>query len=163
MILISASGLGRQYAGDPVFLDLRFEVRTGERIGLVGPNGAGKTTLMKLLARAEEPDWGNLYVRPSIRVSLLRQEPDFDPDQPLMSVARSGLASLIDLQREMEEAAQEMAAAEDDDERQRATRRYDEIHDRIEHQDAYSIEHRVEEVLNGLGFASTDFHRAAGT
>ena len=70
-----------------------------------------------------------------------------------MDVARSGLASLIDLQRELEEAAQEMAEAEDDADRDRATRRYDELHDRLEHQDAYSIDHRVEEILGGLGFA----------
>src|ERR1700729_319778 len=108
MILISAHGLGRQYVGDPVFSDLAFEVRAGERIGLVGPNGAGKTTLMKLLAGTEQPEYGNLYIRQSIRVSLLRQEPDFSTEQTLMSVARSGLASLIDLQREMEEAANEM-------------------------------------------------------
>src|SRR3954453_12204934 len=119
MILTSASGLGRQYAGDPIFRDLKFEVRAGERIGLVGPNGAGKTTLMKLLAGTDQPDYGSLYVRPSIRVSLLRQEPDFADDQTLMAVARSGLASLIDLQREMEEAAQEMAEAEDDPDRER--------------------------------------------
>ena len=163
MILVSASGLGRQYSGDPIFQDLKFEVRTGERIGLVGPNGAGKTTLMKLLARTEEPDYGNLYVRQSVRVSLLRQEPDFAPDQTLMSVARAGLASLIDLQREMEEAAQEMAEAEDDAESARATRRYDELHDQLQHQDAYSIEHRVEEILGGLGFPQTDFDRSART
>ncbi len=163
MILISASGLGRQYAGDPIFQDLRFEVRAGERIGLVGPNGAGKTTLMKLLAGTEQPDYGSLYVRPSIRVSLLRQQPDFTDDQTLMSVARSGLASLIDLEREMEEAANEMAEAEDDDDRARATRRYGELHDRLLHQDAYSIEHRVEEILSGLGFPTTDFHRSART
>src|SRR6476646_5378726 len=111
MILVTAQGLGRQFAGDPVFAELRFEVRTGERIGLVGPNGAGKTTLMRLLAREDQPDYGSLYVRPSIRVSLLRQEPDFSTDQRLMAVARSGLAALIDLQREMEEAAQEMSEA----------------------------------------------------
>ena len=163
MILVSANGLGRQYAGDPIFQDLRFEVRTGERIGLVGPNGAGKTTLMKLLARTEQPDYGSLYVRQSVRVSLLRQEPDFSPDQTLMSVARTGLASLIDLQREMEEAAQELSEAEDDAERARATRRYDELHDQLEHQDAYSIEHRVEEILGGLGFPRTDFDRSART
>jgi ATP-binding cassette, subfamily F, member 3 len=163
MIVISANGLGRQYAGDPVFQDLKFEVRSGERIGLVGPNGAGKTTLMKLLAGTEQPDYGSLYVRPSIRISLLRQQPDFAPEQTLMSVARAGLASLLDLQRELEEAAQEMGVAEDDVERARASRRYDELHHQLQHQDAYSVDHRVEEILTGLGFPTTDFDRAATT
>src|SRR5262249_32302233 len=71
MILISANDLGRQYSGDPIFQGLAFEVRAGERIGLVGPNGAGKTTLMQLLAGNDQPDYGNLYTRPGIRVSLL--------------------------------------------------------------------------------------------
>ncbi|MBV8677486.1 MAG: ABC-F family ATP-binding cassette domain-containing protein [Planctomycetaceae bacterium] len=163
MILISANGLGRQFAGDPVFQDLKLEARAGERIGLVGPNGAGKTTLMRVLAGRDQADYGNLSIRPGIKVSLLRQEPDFAPDQTLMEVAKSGLASLLDLQHELEEAAREMAEAEDEEDRARATRRYGELHDHLEHQDAYSIEHRVEEVLAGLGFGPDDFHRAART
>src|SRR5271157_3137472 len=124
MILISAHSLGRQYAGDPVFLDLAFEIRAGERIGLVGPNG---------------------------------------PDETLMDVARSGLASLLDLQRELEEAAQEMAEADDQGDRDRASRRYDELHERLVHQDAYSIDHRVEEILYGLRFTAADYNRPART
>ena len=163
MILLSANALGRQYAGDPIFRDLKFEVRAGERIGLVGPNGAGKTTLMRLLARADQPDYGDLYIRPGIKVSLLKQHPEFTQDETLMSVARSGVASIIDLQRELEEAAHEIAEAEDDDDRARATRRYDQLNDLLEHQDAYSIDHRVEEVLSGLGFSPADFQRSART
>jgi ATP-binding cassette, subfamily F, member 3 len=163
MILISAQGLGRQYVGDPVFTELAFEVRAGERIGLVGPNGAGKTTLMKLLAGLEQPDYGSLFVRSGIRISLLRQEIHFDPGETMMQVVKSGLASLIDLQHELEEAAQEMAEAEDAADRERAGRRYDELHGQLEHQDAYSIDHRVEEVLSGLGFVEAEFHRSAAT
>ena len=157
------SGLGRQYAGDPIFLDLAFEIRAGERIGLVGPNGAGKTTLMKLLDGIESPEYGRSHVRPGIRISLLQQHPEFGPVETLMDVARSGLGSLLDLQRELEEAAQEMSEADDPPDRDRASRRYDELHERLVHQDAYSIDHRVEEVLCGLRFAPADFDRPART
>jgi ATP-binding cassette subfamily F protein 3 len=165
LILISANDLGRQFAGEPIFSGLRFEARTGERIGLVGPNGAGKTTLMRILAGQDQADYGSLYVRPGIKVSLLRQHPEFTPDETLMAVARSGIASIIELQGELEEAAQEMsdAATEDEEERARAARRYDDLHDQLEHQDAYSIDHRVEEVLSGLGFSTADFTRPART
>ncbi len=163
MILITAQGLGRQYAGDPIFTDLAFEIRAGDRIGLVGPNGAGKTTLMKLLDGTEQPEYGKIYHRPGIRVSLLRQEPDFGPGETLIEVARSGLASQLELQRELEEAAQEMAEAEDDADRERAARRYDELHERVVQQDAYAIDHKVEEILSGLGFLEADFERPAST
>jgi len=163
MILLSAKNLGHQYSGDPIFNDLGFDLRAGERIGLVGPNGAGKTTLMKLLAGLLRPDYGALNIRPGVRVSLLRQEPDFGPDATLRDVARSGLASLAVLQHELEEAARELADAEDDAERRRATSRYEELNDKLQHQDAYSIDHRVEEILGGLGFALEDFDRLATT
>src|SRR6516165_594385 len=120
MILVSAQGLGRQFTGDPIFSELEFEIRAGERIGLVGPNGAGKTTLIQILAAQDQADYGRLFVRPGIRVSLLRQEAEFEPDATLMDVVKSGLASLIELQHELEEAAQEMSEAEDAADRERA-------------------------------------------
>jgi ATP-binding cassette subfamily F protein 3 len=163
MILISAQGLGRQFTGDPIFSEVDFEVRAGERIGLVGPNGAGKTTLLQILAGADQADYGRLFARPGIRVSLLRQEVNFNAEETLSEVAKSGLASLIELQHELEEAAQEMAEAEDPVDRERAERRYDDLHRLIEHQDAYTIDHRVEEVLTGLGFSQPEFQRPAAT
>jgi cobalt/nickel transport system ATP-binding protein len=51
MAVISITGLSYTYPGGPRALDsVRFDLATGERVGLVGPNGAGKTTLFLCLA-----------------------------------------------------------------------------------------------------------------
>ncbi len=163
MILLSAKDLGRHISGDPIFQGLEFELRTGQRVGLVGPNGVGKTTLLKVLNGQDKPDYGQLYVRPGVQVSLLRQQPDFGPTLTLRDVARSALAGLVRLQEQLHEAAEEIAGAETDDERAAATARYSQIHDQLEHHDAFAIEHRIEEVLFGLGFAPADLDRPAAT
>jgi cobalt/nickel transport system ATP-binding protein len=48
--LVAVRGLTFSYPGRPALHEIAFEVRRGERIGLVGPNGAGKTTLFLCLA-----------------------------------------------------------------------------------------------------------------
>jgi ATP-binding cassette subfamily F protein uup len=73
MILVSANGLGRQYSGDPIFQDLKFEVRAGERIGLVGPNGAGKTTLVKILLGDIAPDAGTVTLGSNLEIAYVDQ------------------------------------------------------------------------------------------
>lgn len=163
MILLSAKDLGRHISGDPIFQGLDFELRTGQRVGLVGPNGVGKTTLLKVLNGQNKPDYGQLYVRPGVQVSLLRQQPDFGPEISLREVARSALAGLVRLQEQLHEAAEEIAGAETDIERDAATTRYAQIHEQLEHHDAFAIEHRIEEVLFGLGFAPADLDRPAAT
>lgn len=42
--------------------DVELQVQSGEVYGLIGPNGAGKTTLIRMLATAEEPTLGEIYI-----------------------------------------------------------------------------------------------------
>ena len=68
---------------------------------------------MKLLDGIETPEYGHVHVRPGIRVSLLVQQPEFGPDETLMDVARSVWPRSWTCRRELEEAAREMAEADD--------------------------------------------------
>lgn len=60
MAVLKISGLSKSFGIKTVFENVSFEVRSGERIGLVGANGAGKTTLLKCIMGAEEADKGSV-------------------------------------------------------------------------------------------------------
>src|SRR3990172_4129741 len=163
MILITATELARQFAAEPVFEDLGFEIRPAERIGLVGPNGSGKTTLLRLLAGLDEPDKGHVIRRPGVAVTLLKQEPDFRPGRSVFDEAKAALQSLVDLQDHLVATAAELAQTGDPAERRQLERRYDRLHNELQHRDAYVLDHKVEEVLAGLGVQADQFRQPVET
>ena len=59
---ISVRGLSFSYGGDEVLHDVSFDLRRGERLGLVGLSGAGKSTLFKLLLKENENYTGEILV-----------------------------------------------------------------------------------------------------
>lgn len=61
-IAIRTTGLTKQFERHVAVNDVDLEIHTGEVYGLIGPNGAGKTTLIRMLATAEEPTTGEIYI-----------------------------------------------------------------------------------------------------
>jgi ATP-binding cassette subfamily F protein 3 len=163
MLLMSCSDLSRGFDAGPLFENVGFELFAGERVGLVGPNGVGKTTLMKILAGLDRPDVGNVRLHAGARVALLRQQPDFAPGRTLFAEARSGLDELLAAQDDMIRTAERLAITTDETERKSLAARYDRLNELLSHHDAYSVDHKIEQVLDGLGFRREDFHRTVDT
>jgi len=61
-MLLNVLNVTRQFDSAPILDGLSFEVRAGERIGLVGPNGAGKTTLIRAIAGRVRLDSGEIQL-----------------------------------------------------------------------------------------------------
>jgi ATP-binding cassette subfamily F protein 3 len=159
MILLSLQEVVRQFDTDPVLQGISLEVRPGEHIGLVGPNGAGKTTLMRILAGFDHPDRGEVTQHRSADVSLLEQEADYASDRRVLDNAREGLAALYALQRESAELAAAIAEEVDAAQVARLQKRFDAVQAELDRLDAHHVDHRVDEVLHGLGFASSEFSK----
>jgi ATP-binding cassette subfamily F protein uup len=101
-VLLSAQGLTKSYSHRPLFADLTFDLRAGERIGLIGPNGAGKSTLLRILAGTDAADEGTVAARRGVTVGYLAQDDRFAAGQTVRDAALAGLAgsSLEDHERE---------------------------------------------------------------
>jgi ATP-binding cassette subfamily F protein 3 len=163
MLLISCSRLSRGFDEGPLFENVGFELHAGERVGLVGPNGVGKTTLLRILAGFDHSDDGDVRLHAGARVALLRQQPDFAPDRTLFAEAKSGLDELLAAHDDMIHTAEALAKAADEAERKSLAARYDRLHELLSHHDAFNLDHRVEQVLDGLGFVRADYHRPVET
>jgi ATP-binding cassette subfamily F protein 3 len=163
MILLSCSRLARGFDEGPLFEDIGFELYSGERVGLVGPNGVGKTTLLRLLADLDRPDDGEVRLHAGARVSLLRQQPEFAPGRTLFEEARSGLDELVAAHDDMVHTAEALARATSEAQRKALAARYDRLNELLHHHDAYNVDHRVEHVLDGLGFTAADYGRPVAT
>ena len=158
MILLDVVDLKKRFGPEPVLQGVSFELRPGDRAGLVGPNGSGKTTLLRILAGKDDPDSGSCTVHPAAHLGYLEQQPSFAPDRTLYDEARGALADLVSLEREAVEAAAAIAAA-DAVERKRLSDRYDHLQHELHRQDAYNIDYRIRRVLDGLRFPPESLDR----
>ncbi len=163
MLLLSCNELSRGFDAAPLFENVSFELFAGERIGLVGPNGVGKTTLLKILAGLDNPDVGAVRRHAGARVSLLRQQPDFVEGRSLFEEARTALNELLAAQEELVTVAEALARATEETQRKALSAKYDNLHELLEVHDAFSVDHKIEEILDGLGFAPTDHDRPVTT
>jgi len=154
----------KHFGPEPVLDGVTFEVRPGDRIGLVGPNGSGKTTLLRIVAGKDEADAGSCQSHSAAHLGYLEQQPHFDADRTLHDEARSALgrpggppAGSFSRWRPT------WPKTSDPIEQKRLAARYDHLQHELHRQDAYNIDHRIERVLDGLRFRRETFDQSVAS
>jgi len=146
------------YPTGQVLRDVSWEVKPGDRVGLVGVNGAGKSTQLKIITGEIEPTAGQV-IRPSdLRIGYLNQEFDVDPRRTVREEMFSAFAEACDVQDEMHQVQHEMGVA-DPDRLEELLRDLDRLQRRFEALDGYGLEARVDRLLPELGFEPDDSDR----
>jgi ATP-binding cassette subfamily F protein 3 len=162
--MIQLSGLTKRF-GDRVLLDdVTWQVTDGDRVGLAGPNGAGKTTLLKMLAGLDEPDSGNIIRPAGLTVGYLPQDGLEHSGRALADEASLAFRPLLDARAEIERIEHALADPElPDGEHETLLVRYHDLTEFFRREEGHSIDLRVTQVLEGLGFAKGDFDKPAET
>ncbi|MGM7722987.1 ribosomal protection-like ABC-F family protein [Metabacillus sp. Hm71] len=76
--VIQGKSLQKSFGEREILKDVSFDIRKGEKIGLVGWNGAGKSTFVKILMHMIEPDKGSVTMWPTdLKIGYLPQSTDY--------------------------------------------------------------------------------------
>ena len=90
MNLLTVENISKSYGERVLFTDLSFGINAGQKIALIAKNGSGKTSILKILARLDTPDDGQVSYRRGLRLSLLEQEPELNPDLTVEETVLAG-------------------------------------------------------------------------
>ena len=166
MIVISLSKVSKDYGGNPIFDEIDLEIFEGERIGLVGENGSGKSTLFKLIAGLDTPTEGVISRKRSLTIGYLSQE--VDPEQSHKSIFEAvsetspELVTLVGTLQGLEAQMSDPEIAADSDKMTAVLEKYGKAQERFDTLGGYTLEHRVEAVLTGLGFHPSEYQQEVG-
>jgi ATP-binding cassette subfamily F protein 3 len=139
-----------------VLRDVTWEVKPGDRIGLVGVNGAGKSTQLRLIAGLEEPSGGQVVRQGDPRIAYLKQEFDVDLARTVreeLFQAFGEAAEVLIRQHQVEHAMASDQAASDPDHLDDLIQELGRLHSRFESLHGYELDARIDKLLPTIGFS----------
>jgi len=162
--VIQLSELTKSF-GDRRLLDqVTWQVGDRDRVGLCGPNGAGKTTLLRLLAGLDDADHGTVVKPARLTVGYLPQDGLEHSGRTLAEEAALAFKPLLEARAEIERIEHALADPSlPDGEHETLLVQYHELTDFFRREEGHSIDLRVTQVLEGLGFAKADFSKPTET
>ncbi len=163
--MLNIHNLTVSFQGDDLFSGITFQLRSGDRIGLVGKNGAGKSTLLKILAGEQEYDAGQIASDKETSFGFLKQDIDFELGRTVLEEAYEAFVLIKQLEKQLEEINAQLAERTDyeSDNYHQLIVDLNEIQHQYEIHGGYNYQGDTERVLQGLGFKREDFNMPTET
>jgi ATP-binding cassette, subfamily F, member 3 len=145
-----------EFGARTIVRDATWHIHPQERIGLVGYNGTGKSTLLKVFVGEYLPSEGTVEKSRNTSIGYLHQDLlSFDSSESILQVAMHAFDKAMAIEKELARITKELETNESE----ALLHEYsDKLHE-FEEAGGYTIEHRTEEVLQGLGFENKDLKR----
>ncbi len=161
MSILHVENLTKSFADRTLFSDVSFEIRPGERVGLIGVNGCGKSTLMRILMGKEPYDSGSFGMRQGAKLSYVEQIPKLSDEVDLYHFTLEAFRPLLDLEDEESRILKKLEA--DPDNRDRLIARQSIVLEALERGGGSTFRAMTRSALLGLGFCEDELSRPVTT
>lgn len=153
---IRVIGLSKSFGVRQVFNKVSFEIKHGERVGLVGPNGAGKSTLMKCLLGIEEYDEGQVVKDSATTIGYLQQDINLGDDSLAIEIQKA-FADVQYWEQQLQEVSAKLETNPHDESLLKQLAR---IQDRLDWLGGYDYKAQSRRIAYGLGFSDEDLTKS---
>ena len=147
------------YPTGEVLKDVNWEVKTGDRIGLVGVNGAGKSTQLKIIAGEIEPTAGQIVRPSSLKIAYLSQEFDIEETRTVKQEMWQAFQEVREIQKELAKVHYHLEHLKDGEDYEPILKVMDRLQRQFEDHNGYELESRIDKLLPDLGFKADDGDR----
>ena len=136
-----------------VLKDISLSFFLGAKIGIIGLNGSGKSTLLKIIAGKEKEFQGDVTFLPGYSIGHLSQDPLLDENRSVREIVEEGVKETMDIIKEYEKINNsfgEPEVYENPDKMQQLMDRQAILQEKIDHQDGWNIEYKLERAMDAL-------------
>ncbi len=166
MIILQVNKLSKYFGAEKILSDIKLEVQSRDRVGLVGRNGAGKSTLLKIIAEQMSHDEGEIIKPKELTMGYLAQHTGLDSDKSIWDEMLTVFTPLLQLEKKLRHLEHQMTLPEtynNDEVYQKVSREYDELQIRFKDEGGYQYEADIRSVLHGLQFHQFDYNTPVAT
>ena len=163
--MIRFDNVSKIYSTDVVLKNINWEIRKGEKIGLVGSNGAGKSTQFKILIGEEDQTSGLVLKEGSPKISHLKQELDCNLNRTVREELESSFKDIQVVSNKLLEIENEMKFLEtskDSEKLDHLVNQLAKFQEKFEVLGGYQMQAEVEKMLPKLGFSQDDADKLVG-
>lgn len=158
---VRLENISKNFKGVTVLKDVSWEVKKGEKVGLVGVNGAGKTTQLRIIAGLDEPDSGNLIkAKENMKIAFLSQEFEVCPSRTVKEEFLSAFKEEMEVAERLERVQKALEGSVENLELMgRLLDELDLLQRRARDVDLDAVEVKINRLMPELGFAPEDSDR----
>ena len=142
--------------GRTLFKDITLSFLPGAKIGVVGINGTGKSTLLKVMAGLDTDFSGEAFAADGVRVGYLPQEPQLDPKLTVGEHIENAFKEIKELRAAFDAVSARFADPLSDDEMQKLLEEQAALQEKIDAQDGWDLERRVQMASEALRCPAPD-------